>query len=279
MIKRKVCLRIFLLLTFVIFLSGFIGEVNAEQTLYGTDQYNSATDIKRYDLYSINTSNGSRETIGTIGNFCCINDMWGMESDLYATVEFFSEDFGVIKINPITASYTTVSLNSGATGIPILHFAYDGNTLYAAGSSGGLSTVNTSDWSLTYIGNTSTGISSMTSNNGTLYGLNYNYTTGTSTIYSINKSTAAITPVVSTSGISKIEVVNGIIYGVGTDKNLYSIDINTSQKSLIGSPFGGGIDIDIAAAPMTVVPEPISSILFITGGTLLAGRRLLRRKA
>ncbi len=78
------------------------------------------------------------------------------------------------------------------------------------------------------------------------------------------------------------------------DGNTYTIDVSTSAGHLIDVRFGtkswaDGYDANGFPTSETVsstlnystavAPEPISFILFVIGGTLMAGRRYLRRKA
>jgi len=69
---------------------------------------------------------------------------------------------------------------------------------------------------------------------------------------------------------------NGYLY-TGHHTSGYIRVFDTSAGSLMNS-FDSGRDVSFITFQPTIIPEPISSILFLTGGTLFAGRRFFRSR-
>ncbi len=215
-------------------------------------------------------------------------------------------------INLGTATATLI----GSTGAFLEGIAFSpGGTLYGTDASGNLYTINPSTGASTLIGNTGLGdVEGLIFSGNTLLGTNF---TNPTTIYSINTSTAGVTPLVTTdpgegvtraltlensntaliasdsptfqtlisvnlttgattvlgslgsNGIYGMDFGNSVLYGLGQQGAVYTIDPTTGATTLVGST-GSQFWLDLAITNSATVPEPSTFVLAVSA-VLLVG--------
>lgn len=169
-------------------------------------------------------------------------------------------DFIVDADSTVTASSIVVGVNRDATyGFLDPHYAN------ALGEFAGTYTATAAYFLFSYSYDYFNGTSPSTA--GNRFWISVDDMTTSSNLYSKNVSFSSST----SSGPQNIYL--DTVFG-----NQISVNFGIEAETIWGSgpDDWGGVSLSYNTA---VVPEPISSILFVTGGSLLAGRRFIRRKA
>ena len=141
-------------------------------------------------LYSVNTTNGALTSIGSYGSVgnSGMNALLGSGANLLGASATTNE---VYSINPTTAAATNFASSPLASAGDL---AYAGNTLYEAGVGSSYELVNV----------TTDSIVGPFSNSAAVYGFAYSggvmYAVAGTEVYSVNLSTAALTPLFSYAG-------------------------------------------------------------------------------
>ena len=174
---------------------------------------------------------------------------------------------------------TLSSMGSTATSISGLAFNVSG-TLYARDYAGNaLGTLNPSTGAYTDIGDTgyhainASGV--LAFSNGVLYVA----ISGSSDILaSLDLTTGAATNIGGDSGYYNMALfaAQNVLYGIGADKNLYSINTTdatlTNLGAITGSNLPGSFNAAVAGPTTSDVPEPATLGLFAIGGLALRWR-------
>lgn len=241
------------------------------------------SDAQNGRVLAVNLSTGASHVVGSFGS---VVNIGGLAYDTLRKTLFGvspSTD-ALYSINLATGAATIVG-GFGVGGIVMQGAAYDptSNQLFAtASSSGELFTINPDTGQAQLVGSFSEAISGLAVNplTGDLYGSPPAAFTDDAGLFLINKTTAALTLIGTTTiGYNGLAFdADGTLYGVqNTTDSIYRIDVATATRTLIG-PLGVA-GVNPLGFEIVAVPEPagmLISLAAIFGAAAVVGR--LRRE-
>ena len=249
----------------------------ADTILYGSTGDSNADGGGR--LYAIDVTTQTVTLIGNTGFDRLSGIAFNNSGSLFGVAGGGAHPGTLITINPNTAAASTVGMIGGGLAVDALRFdaqnrlyggAYDSSIL-----NGLLVTIDPMNGNLlSQVILSGSGVAFTPglafSPDGVLYGSRGNSAGHTEDLDVINPITGQLTPIgVATNSITDIAFgQDGLLYGVSSNGNLYSIDQTTGVETVL---FDTGVRLSGLAAASQSVPEGSTMLLFALGLIYLIG--------